>query len=94
MKITNEDSSVDMAVVGQKIVVRLSDKTMAKAQKETDTAAVKDWGLRRLHRALREEDGAVTLGHQFELSPSPTSATRATRTARSSSTSTAASRGC
>jgi hypothetical protein len=40
LEITNEDSSVDMAVVGQKIVVRLSDKTMAKVRKETDTTAL------------------------------------------------------
>lgn len=37
VKIVNEDSSVEMAVVGQQIVVRLSDKTMDKVRRETDT---------------------------------------------------------
>ena len=37
VKIVNEDSSVEMAVVGQQIVVRLSDKTMDKVRQETDT---------------------------------------------------------
>ena len=40
VKITNEDSSVDMAVVGQKIVVRLSDKTMAKVRALNEIARV------------------------------------------------------
>ncbi|HKW48576.1 MAG TPA: hypothetical protein VJN70_14100 [Gemmatimonadaceae bacterium] len=35
--VVNEDSSVEMAVVGQQIVVRLSDKTMNKVRQETDT---------------------------------------------------------
>jgi hypothetical protein len=38
LKIVNEDSSVEMAVVGQQIVVRLSDKTMAKVREGTDTS--------------------------------------------------------
>ena len=37
LRIVNEDSSVEMAVVGQQIVVRLSDKTMTKVRQETDT---------------------------------------------------------
>ena len=37
VKIVNEDSSVEMAVVGQQIVVRLSEKTMDKVRQETDT---------------------------------------------------------
>ena len=37
IKMVNEDSSVEMAVVGQQIVVRLSDKTMDKVRQETDT---------------------------------------------------------
>ncbi|HEX4469047.1 MAG TPA: hypothetical protein VH080_05910 [Gemmatimonadaceae bacterium] len=37
VRIVNEDSSVEMAVVGQQIVVRLSDKTMDKVRRETDT---------------------------------------------------------
>lgn len=37
VKIVNEDSSVEMAVVGQQIVVRLSDKTMEKVKEGTDT---------------------------------------------------------
>jgi hypothetical protein len=42
VRIVNEDSSVEMAVVGQQIVVRLSDKTMEKVRRETDTSALKD----------------------------------------------------
>ena len=45
VKIVNEDSSVEMAVVGQRIIARLSDKTMAKVRQETDTAHLKDSGL-------------------------------------------------
>ena len=37
VKIVNEDSSVEMAVVGQQIVVRLSDKSMEKVREGTDT---------------------------------------------------------
>ena len=43
--IVNTDSSVEMAVVGQSIVVRLSDKTMNRIRQETDTAAVRDSGI-------------------------------------------------
>ena len=45
VQIVNEDSSVDLAVVGQQIIVRLSDKTMAKVRQETDTMGVKDSGF-------------------------------------------------
>lgn len=37
VKVVNEDSSVEMAVVGQQIVVRFSDKTMEKIRQQTDT---------------------------------------------------------
>ncbi|HEY2379143.1 MAG TPA: hypothetical protein VGH98_24390 [Gemmatimonadaceae bacterium] len=37
VRIVNEDSSVEMAVVGQQIIVRLSEKTMNKVRQETDT---------------------------------------------------------
>jgi len=43
--IVNTDSSVEMAVVGQNIVVRLSDKTMNRIRQETDTLAVRDSGI-------------------------------------------------
>lgn len=43
--IVNTDSSVEMAVVGQNIVVRLSDKTMSRIRQETDTNAVRDSGI-------------------------------------------------
>ena len=43
--IVNADSSVEMAVIGQNIVVRLSDKTMAHIRRETDTSAVRDSGF-------------------------------------------------
>jgi hypothetical protein len=43
--ILNADSSVEMAVVGQNIIVRLSDKTMDKIRHETDTSAVRDSGI-------------------------------------------------
>jgi len=45
VQIVNEDSSVDMAVVGQQIIVRLSDKTMEKVRRETDTMGIKDSGF-------------------------------------------------
>jgi hypothetical protein len=45
VKIVTEDSSVDLAVIGRNIVVRLSDKAMAKVRQETDTSAVKDSGF-------------------------------------------------
>ena len=66
MKITNEDSSVDMAVVGQKIVVRLSDKTMAKVRKETDTTALKDSGFGGSIERFVKKTVQSTLGQQFE----------------------------
>ena len=66
MKITNEDSSVDMAVVGQKILVRLSDKTMAKVRKETDTAAIKDSGFGGSIERFVKKTVQSTLGQQFE----------------------------
>ena len=43
--IVNRDSSVEMAVVGDRIIVRLSDKTMAKVRRETDTSTVRDSGF-------------------------------------------------
>ena len=66
VKITSEDSSVDMAVVGQKIVVMLSDKTMAKVRKETDTAAVKDSGFGGSIERFVKKTVQSTLGQQFE----------------------------
>ena len=45
LAIMNTDSSVEMALVGDRIVVRLSDKTMAKVRRETDTSAIRDSGL-------------------------------------------------
>jgi hypothetical protein len=66
MKITNEDSSVDMAVVGQRIVVRLSEKTMSKVRQETDTAAVKDSGFGGSIERFVKKTVQSTLGQQFE----------------------------
>lgn len=66
VKITNEDSSVDMAVVGQKIVVRLSDKTMNKVRRETDTSAVKDSGFGGSIERFVKKTVQSTLGQQFE----------------------------
>jgi hypothetical protein len=43
--IVNTDSSVEMAVVGQRIIVRLSEKAMAKVRSETDTSAIRDSGF-------------------------------------------------
>ena len=45
VRIVNADSSVEMALLGQNIVVRLSDKSMAKIRRETDTGTIKDSGL-------------------------------------------------
>lgn len=66
VKITNEDSSVDLAVVGQRILVRLSDKTMAKVRSETDTAAVKDSGFSGSIERFVKKTVQSTLGQQFE----------------------------
>ena len=66
--ITNRDSSVDMALVGQKIVVRLSDKTMEKVRRETDTSAVKDSGFGGSIERLVKRTVQSTLGQQFDYS--------------------------
>jgi len=66
VKITNEDSSVDLAVVGQRIVVQLSDKTMAKVRRETDTAAIKDSGFGGSIERLVKRTVQSTLGQQFD----------------------------
>jgi hypothetical protein len=65
VKITNADSSVDMAVVGQQIVVRLSDKTMAKVREETDTAKVKDNGFGGSIEKMVKKTVASALGQQY-----------------------------
>jgi len=65
VKITNMDSSVDMAVVGQQIVVRLSDKTMAKVRSETDTSHVKDSGFSGSIEKLVKRTVASALGQQY-----------------------------
>lgn len=66
--ITNRDSSVDLALVGQKIVVRLSDKTMEKVRRETDTSAVKDSGFGGSIERLVKRTVQSTLGQQFDYS--------------------------
>ena len=66
VKITNEDSSVDMAVVGQQIVVRLSDRTMDKVRRETDTANVSGSGFGASIEKMVKRTVASTLGQQFE----------------------------
>ena len=66
--ITNRDSSVDMALVGQKIVVRLSDKTMEKVRRETDTMGVKDSGFGGSIERMVKRTVASTLGQQFDYS--------------------------
>ena len=66
VKITNTDSSVDLAVVGQRIVVRLSDKTMEKVRRETDTTGVKDSGFGGSIERFVKKTVQSTLGQQFE----------------------------
>ena len=66
VKITNTDSSVDMAVVGQKIIVKLSDKTMAKVRQETDTASVQGSGLGASIEKMVKRTVASTLNQQME----------------------------
>jgi hypothetical protein len=66
VKITNTDTSVDLAVVGKKIVVRLSDKTMAKVHKETDTMALKDSGFGASIEKFVKKTVQSALGQQFE----------------------------
>jgi hypothetical protein len=64
VKITNADSSVDMAVVGQQIVVRLSDKTMAKVREGTDTAKA-DSGFGGSIEKMVKRTVASALGQQY-----------------------------
>ena len=66
VKITNSDSSVDMALVGQRIVVRLSDKTMDQVRRETDTTALKDSGIGSSIEKFVKRTVQSTLGQQFE----------------------------
>jgi len=68
MLITNQDSSVDLALVGQRIVVRLSDKTMDKVRRETDTSAVKDSGFGGSIERFVKKTVQSTLGQQFDYS--------------------------
>jgi hypothetical protein len=66
VQIVNEDSSVDMAVVGQKIIVKLSEKTMAKVRQETDTSGVQGSGLGASIEKMVKRTVASTLGQQVE----------------------------
>jgi len=66
VQIANEDSSVDMALVGQKIIVKLSDKTMAKVRQQTDTSNVQGSGLGASIEKMVKRTVASTLGQQFE----------------------------
>lgn len=45
VRIVNTDSSVELALVGQRIVMRFADKTIAKIRAKTDTSTVKDSGF-------------------------------------------------
>jgi hypothetical protein len=65
VQITNADSSVDMAVVGQQIIVRLSDKTMAKVREETDTSKVKSSGFGGSIERMVKKTVASALGQQY-----------------------------
>lgn len=65
VKITNTDSSVDLAVIGKQIVVRLSDKTMAKVRTETDTAKIKDNGFGGSIEKMVKKTVASALGQQY-----------------------------
>lgn len=65
VKVTNMDSSVDMAVMGKQIVVRLSDKTMAKVRSETDTSKLKDNGFGGSIEKMVKKTVASALGQQY-----------------------------
>jgi len=64
VRIVNEDSSVEMAVVGQQIIVRLSDKTMAKVRQETDTTHT-DSGFGGSIERMVKRTVQSALGQQF-----------------------------
>ena len=66
VRIVNEDSSVEMALVGQRIIVRLSDKTMAKVRRETDTMGIKDSGFGGSIERMVKRTVQSALGQQFE----------------------------
>jgi hypothetical protein len=66
--ITNRDTSVDLALVGQRIVVRLSDKTMDKVRRETDTSAVRDSGFGGSIERFVKKTVQSTLGQEFDYS--------------------------
>jgi hypothetical protein len=64
VQITNADSSVDMALVGQQIIVRLSDKTMAKVREGTDTTKA-DSGFGGSIEKMVKRTVASALGQQY-----------------------------
>jgi len=68
MQIINADGSVEMALVGKRIVVRFSERTMAQVRRETDTAAVKDSGLGGSIERLVKSTVQSALAQQVEYS--------------------------
>lgn len=68
MQIVNADSSVEMALVGKRIIVRFSERTMMQVRRETDTAAVKDSGLGGSIERLVKSTVQSALGQQVEYS--------------------------
>jgi hypothetical protein len=65
VQIVNTDSTVEMALIGQNIVVRLSDKIMARMHRDVDTA-IRDSGLSGSIERLVKSTVASALNQQLQ----------------------------
>jgi hypothetical protein len=65
-RIVTVDSSMELALVGQRIVVRFGDRTMAQVRRETDTSAVRDSGFAGSIERMVKTSVQSALEHQIE----------------------------
>jgi hypothetical protein len=66
VQIVNTDSTVEMALIGQNIVVRLSDKIMARVRHDIDTSALRDSGIGSSIERLVKSTVASALNQQLQ----------------------------